>query len=73
MRGGIDVSMFCQDWWEVTESTTISAIEVGIYWVNYCLWGVVLEVIQGWKNEVIDKTLKVIGGRYLRFSLALCF
>lgn len=37
MRGGIDVSMFCQDWWEVTESTTISAIEVSIYLANYCL------------------------------------
>ncbi len=28
MRGGIDISMFCQDWWEVTESTTIASIEV---------------------------------------------
>lgn len=28
MRGGIDISMFCQDWWEVTEATTIASIEV---------------------------------------------
>ena len=44
MRGGIDVSMFCQDWWEVTESTTISAIEVSIIIFFESLF---LEVIQG--------------------------
>lgn len=46
--------MFCQDWWEVTEATTIASIEVRVQFIF-------LEALQRLKDKECDQSVKGLG------------